>query len=124
MPGSILVVCYDTSTGKCLGQKAGPAQIADGAIGSGLLASGIVGTIHLRDLNVTSAKLATAIIDLLGTVADGAITSAKIGAEAIGNTHLRSGDVQHGRLGGVGANDHHTKYTDGEAIVWAIALGG
>ena len=40
MPGSVLVVCYDTSTGKYLAQKAGSAQIATNAIISGKVASG------------------------------------------------------------------------------------
>lgn len=81
---SILVLCYDTSSGKYLAQLAGSAQISDGAITSGLLGSGIVGTVHLRDLAVTSAKLAAAIIGLLGTVADEAITSAKLASGAVG----------------------------------------
>ncbi|MBA7688160.1 hypothetical protein ES703_96637 [subsurface metagenome] len=40
MPDSILVVCYDTSLGRYLAQKAGSDQIASGAIVSGKVASG------------------------------------------------------------------------------------
>lgn len=90
---AILVVLYDNTTGGFKVQKLGSAQISNGAITSGKLASGIVGTVHLRDLNVTSAKLATAIIGLLGTVADEAITSAKIASGAIGGVHVFSGSI-------------------------------
>ncbi len=99
MPGSILCVTYDTTTGRYLVQKAGSAQIADGAITSGLLASGIVGTVHLRDLNVTSAKLAAAIIGLLGTVADEAITSAKLASGAVIGDRIAYGAVVSGHIG-------------------------
>lgn len=99
MPGSILCVTYDTTTGRYLVQKAGSAQIADGAITSGLLASGIVGTVHLRDLNVTSAKLATAIIALLGTVADEAITSAKLASGAVGGDRIWDGAIVSAHIG-------------------------
>lgn len=30
----------------------------------------------------------------------------------------------HSELTGIGASDHHAKYTDGEAIIWAIVFGG
>lgn len=30
----------------------------------------------------------------------------------------------HGSLTGIGASDHHIRYTNAEAMVWAIALGG
>jgi len=93
MPGSILIVHYETTTGKYLVQKAGSAQISDGAITSAQIASGIIGTVHLRDLNVTSAKLAAAIIGLLGTVVDEAITSAKIASGAVGTVHMYPGAV-------------------------------
>ena len=91
---SILVVTYDTTTGRYLVQKAGSAQIADGAITSGLLASGIVGTVHLRDLNVTSAKLAAALISSIEAgVADEAVTSAKLASGAVGTVHMWPGAV-------------------------------
>lgn len=99
MAGSILVVCYDTSSGKYLAQLAGSAQIADGAITSGKIASGIVGTVHLRDLNVTSAKLAAAIISLLGTVADEAITSAKLASGAVGGDRIWDGAIVSAHIG-------------------------
>lgn len=65
---SLLVVHYETSTGAYITKKVGSSQI--------------------EDLAVTSAKLATAIINLLGTVADGAITSAKIASGIVGSVHL------------------------------------
>lgn len=84
MPGSILIVCYETSTGKYLAQLAGSAQISDGAITSGKIASGIVGTVHLRDLAVTSAKVADALIaSIEAGVADESITSAKLASGAV-----------------------------------------
>ncbi len=92
---AILVVTYDSATGRYLTQKLGSAQIGDGAITSGLLASGIIGTVHLRDLNVTSAKLAAALITTIeaGGVGDAAITSAKIASGAVGTVHMWPGAV-------------------------------
>ncbi len=128
MPGSILVVTYDTSLGRYLVQKAGSAQIVDGAITSGLLASGIVGTVHLRDLNVTSAKLAAAVIDSIeAAVADESITSAKlasgavvgdrvaidaivsshIGANVIGGIHILAGAIVSGKIGALAVGTPH-----------------
>jgi len=113
---SILVICYDTSSGKYLAQLAGSAQIADGAITSGKIASGIVGTVHLRDLNVTSAKLAAAIIGLLGTVADGAIISAKLASGIVGSVHLADGAV---KSGDIGANVIATPHVQNQGILSA-----
>ncbi len=91
---AILAVTYDTSTGRYLVQKAGSAQIADGAIISGLLASGIIGTVHLRDLMVTSAKVAAALITTMEAgVADAGVTSAKIASGAVGTVHMWPGAV-------------------------------
>lgn len=98
---SILVVTYDTSSGKYLVQKAGSAQIADGAITSGLLASGIVGTVHLKDGAVTSAKIASGY-----TIPpeDESITSAKLASGAvigdrIADVGIFSGKIASGAIG-------------------------
>lgn len=101
MPGSILVVCYDTSTGRYLGQKAGSSQIADGAITSGKIASGIVGTVHLVDGAVTSAKIASGYTTPPG---DESITSAKLASGAvigdrIADVGIFSGKIASGAIG-------------------------
>lgn len=143
---SILVVTYDTSTGRYLAQKAGSAQISDGAITSGLLASGIVGTVHLRDLNVTSAKLAAAVIaSIEAAVADESITSAKlasgavigdrvaidgivsshIGANVIGSIHILAGAVVSGKVGAnVIATPHIANQGILSASIGAAEIGG
>jgi len=98
MPGSILIVHYETTTGKYLVQKAGSAQIADGAITSGLLASGIVGTVHLADGAVTSAKIASGQVG--GPhIYPSAITSAKIASGIIAGVHIKDGSILSGELG-------------------------
>lgn len=86
MPGSVLVMTYDTSSGTYKAQLLGTAQIAD--------------------LAITSAKLAAEIISLLGTVADGAITSAKIASGVVGGVHIAdatitSSDIAVGTIGGI-----------------------
>jgi len=93
MSGSILAVTYDTTASKYLIQKLGSAQIADLAITSALIATDAVGTPHILDKNVTSAKLTSAIVSLLGSVADGAITSAKIASGQVGDGHIYPGSI-------------------------------
>lgn len=53
----------------------------------------------LADEIVTSAKLATAIIDLLGTVADEAITSAKLASGAVGGDRIWDGAIVSAHIG-------------------------
>jgi len=143
---SILVVTYDTSSGKYLAQLAGSAQISDGAITSGKIASGIVGTVHLRDLNVTSAKLAAAVIaSIEAGVADESITSAKlasgavvgdrvaidgivsshIGANVIGGIHILAGAIVSGKLGtNIIATPHILNQGILSASIGANEIGG
>lgn len=92
---SILVICYDTSSGKYLAQLAGSAQITDGAITSGKIASGIVGTVHLRDGAVTSAKIASGFTTPLG---DESVTSAKLASGAVGGDRIWDGGIISGKL--------------------------
>jgi len=68
-----LVVHYETTTGRYYTKNIATAQI--------------------EDLAVTSAKLAAAIITLLGSVADGAIISAKIASGAVGDAHIYPGSI-------------------------------
>lgn len=102
MPGSILCVTYDTTTGRYLVQKAGSAQIADGAITSGLLASGIVGTVHLADGAVTSAKIASGYTTPVG---DESVTSAKLASGAVIGDRIAYAGIFSGKIasGAVGA---------------------
>jgi len=77
MPGSVLVVTYDTSTGKYLARKAGSAQIADGAIVSAKIGALAVGTPHLAANAIVSGKVASGGLPPL--------TSGKIWAGYTGN---------------------------------------
>jgi len=87
---SILVVVYDTSSGRYLVQKAGSAQIADLAITSAKIDLLAVGTPHIADGAVTSAKIASGYSTPL---ADGAVTSAKIASGAVGDAHIYPGAI-------------------------------
>lgn len=119
-------VVYDTDTGKYLARPIATAEIADAAITSAKIASGIIGGVHLNDATIKSAAIASgtiggvhikdtsivsaglaaaliAAIDAPG--ADGATTSAKIASGAVGSVHLKDGtivsaDVASGTLGG------------------------
>ena len=77
MAGSILCVTYDTSTGQYLVQKAGSAQIADGAIVSAKIGALAVGTPHLAANAIVSGKVASGGLPPL--------TSGKIWAGYTGN---------------------------------------
>jgi len=96
---SVLVVCYDNSTGRYLAQRVGSAQIADGAVLSGKIGSGQVASGHLTaaliasieagiaDESVTSAKLASGAV-IGNRIADAGIFSGKIASGAIGPSAL------------------------------------
>lgn len=87
---SVLVVCYDTSSGKFLVKSAGTSQIADLAITSAKIGLLAVGTPHIADGAVTSAKIASG---YLTPLADGEVTSAKIASGAVGDAHIYPGAI-------------------------------
>jgi hypothetical protein len=100
---SLLVVHYETTTGQYYFQKVGSAQIADGAITSGLIASGVIGTVHLADGSVTSAKIASGFSTPPG---DASVTSSKIASGQVGDAHIYpdsiiSAKIASGIIGGV-----------------------
>lgn len=98
MPGSLLIVHYETTTGTYKVQKAGSAQIADLAILSAHIGIDEIGKEHIRDANIVSAALASALVSLLGSVSDGAIISAKLASGIVGSVHLADGAVKSGDI--------------------------
>ena len=103
---SILVVTFDSATGIRTGRLIGSTLLEDNAVTSGKIAANAIWTGHITDLAVTSAKLAAAIISLLGSVADGAITSSKIASGVVGGVHIAdatitSSDIAANTIGGI-----------------------
>jgi len=101
---SILVVCYDTTTGRYLVQKAGSAQIADESITSAKIASGQVGGVHIYHGAVISAKIASGQVGI-DHIYHGAVISAKLASGRIGGVHIvdatiTSAKLASGQIGG------------------------
>lgn len=97
---AILVVTYDNTTGGFRVQKVGSAQISDGAILSGKLASGQVGAFHILNENITSAKLTSALIAGIeaGAVGDESITSAKLASGAVIGDRIADDGIFSGKI--------------------------
>lgn len=94
---SILVVCYDTTTGRYLVQKAGSAQITDKSITSAHLASGAVIGDIIAAAAITSSKIASGQVGM-AHIYPGAVTSAKIASGIVGTVHLRDLNVTSAKL--------------------------
>lgn len=95
MPGSILVVTFDTATGIRTGRLVGSALLEDGAVLSGKIGSGQVASGHLT---------ATLIASIEAGVADEGVTSAKLASGAvigdrIANVGIFSGKIASGAIG-------------------------
>jgi len=125
MPGSILVVTFDTSTGIRTGRLVGSALLEDNAVVSGKLGSGIIGPIHFApfssgmvvigqdagvipvygyppagvpgDESITSAKLASGAV-IGDRVADVGIFSGKIAVGTIGGDRLLNAIITSAKL--------------------------
>lgn len=141
MPSSVLVVHYDTSTGKYLVQKVGTTGISDAAITSALIASGAIGPTHIANEavlsghigsgQIASGHLVSAIAALVGTVTDGGVTSAKLASGAVGAVHIADGAVASGEIaanavGGAKLWDYGIisgKYASGSITEGALASG-
>lgn len=93
---ALLVVTYDSESGRYRTQKIGSAQISDGAIVSGKIGLLAVGTPHIADGAVTSAKLASGAGG--APLADGAVTSAKIASGQVGIPHIYPGAVTSAKI--------------------------
>lgn len=114
MPGSLLVVHYDSTTGGFRIQKIGSAQISDGAIVSAKIGGEAIGNAHLRSGDVQHIRLGGIGADdhhiqftssmhsfahpsaLIGS---GAVVSAKIGANAVGAAHILESEILLNSLG-------------------------
>jgi len=118
MPGSILVVTFDTSTGIRTGRLVGSALLEDRAVLSGKIGSGQVASGHLTaaliasieagvaDEGVTSAKLASGAV-VGDRVAIDAIVSSHIGANVIGGIHILAGAIVSGKIGALAVGTPH-----------------
>lgn len=95
MPGSVLVVLYDTSSGKYLTRKVGAGEIADYAVVSGKLASAAVITVNITDGAVTSAKIASGFSTPPG---DESVTSAKLASGAVIGDRVADAGIFSGKL--------------------------
>jgi hypothetical protein len=95
---SVLLVTYDTTTGKYLVQQAGTAQIANASITSALIAAGAVGTPHIANQSITSALIGAGAV---GTphIANQSITSALIAANAIATPHIANQGILSASIG-------------------------
>lgn len=101
MPGSILVVTFDTSTGIRTGRLVGSTLLEDNAVVSGKIGSGQIASAHLTatlvasieagvsDEGVTSAKLASGAV-IGDRIAFGALVSGHFGSGQIASGHLVS----------------------------------
>jgi hypothetical protein len=117
MSGSILVVCYDSSSGQYIAQKAGSDQIADNAITSGKLGSGVIGLIHFAPF--TSGQV------ILGQGAGAPIygfpPAGAVGDETVTSGKLASGAVIGNRVADFGLVSG--KYASGSITGQALASG-
>jgi len=126
MPGSILVVTFDTATGIRTGKLVGSALLEDNAVISGKLGSGVIGPIHFApfssgmvvvgqdagvtpvygfppagvpgDESITSAKLASGAV-IGDRVANVGIFSGKIAVGTIGGDRLLDGAIVSAKIG-------------------------
>lgn len=117
---SVLAVTYDTDTGKWFFQKLGASQLSPGAIVSGLLASGVIGSLdQIADslfagatglgkftngfwsgstaLGKIGAGLFTADADGRGKFANAFLVSGLVAAGALGGGHIRDQDILSGK---------------------------
>ncbi|MFH1484904.1 MAG: hypothetical protein ABIH46_02440 [Chloroflexota bacterium] len=121
MPGSILAMAYDSSTGRLIAQLLTGTQIQDYTITAGKLASGAViagriGSGAIDSLNLMVDGLFTADATGRAKFADSFIVSAKIGALAVGTPHIAAGAILSGL---VGANVLATPHLANQGILSA-----
>lgn len=143
MPGSILVVTFDTATGIRTGRLIGSALLEDGAVLSGKIGSGQVASGNLTaaliasieagvaDEGVTSAKLASGAV-IGDRIADAGIFSGKLASGSVGpwsvlgNAIIISSKIASGIIGDTLLKDFGLlsgKYASGSITEQALVSG-